>query len=391
MNIIYFTTSQQTKDFNDYLKLWKSPINSSNQIFHNKFIRALSINNHVDVISIRPFSKKKCSTTFLKKKDTVETNIHWHYPKISGSKLTHINSLKLSIGSIFKTLYKKSVIITDTINPSVLYLATKFAKKYDMPIIGVCTDSPSNITGTTRTYTLLLLKLAKSLDGYIALTTGLNELYNDNDKPALIFEGIVENSNDIDDDAVEPNRYGKYIFYSGALNERFGIYNLINFFKNNIKDNTKLVMCGHHADEDKLKAAIKEQKRIVYLGNITNEEVISLERNAWCNINPRPYNEDLDRYSIPSKVLEYLNSDTPTISVKNTKLQKYFNPYLIWIKSNQEEDFLEGINKLNELSKEEYETMAKNAKELAQKYYSINAISDKVHGFLYYLLNNKAK
>ena len=379
MNIIYFTTAQDKNDFANYISLWNVPINTSNQTFHNKLIRAIGINNHVDVVSIRPFSKKKCNVNYLEKKETIDGNIEWHYPKIARNKLNSIASLRKTIKSLFESFPRNALIVTDTINPTVLYLATYFAKKFKLPIIGVCTDSPSNIAGTNRTYTMFLLRLAKTLNGYICLTQGLNELFNDQNKPAIIFEGIVEN------DEVVPgvNKYGKYIFYCGALAERYGIYNFIKFFQIYIKGDVKLVICGHHADEPRIRGIANNDPRITYLGNILNDEVQKLEANAWCNINPRPFSEDLDRYSIPSKVLEYLNSGAPTISVKNTRLQKYFNADAIWIKNNSDEDFVEAFQKLNTFTDVEIDMMTQRAKTQVQKYFSIDAINSKLDGFLY--------
>lgn len=379
MNIIYFTTAQDTTSFNEYLKLWKNPINLSNQTFHNKMIRSLALTNHVDVVSIRPFSRKNCSVRKLDLKEKDEGEIIWHYPKMGGGRLQTIVRMKRQINRFFKGFPRNSLIVTDTINPTVLYLSTFFANKYNLSIIGTCTDSPSNISGTPRTYTLLLLKLARNLDGYIALTSGLNELYNEENKPAVIIEGIVE---DVPATKMK-NEYGKYILYSGALSDRYGIYDFIDFFKKYIKGDIKLLLCGHHVDMNRLNKEIKEDNRIIYLGNICNADVLSLEAGAYCNVNPRPFSEDLDRFSIPSKVLEYLNSGAPMISVKNTKLQKYFNTEAIWIKSNSEKDFVDGFQKLNEFSRSEIKLMTTRAKETVHKYYSLSAINTKLDGFLY--------
>lgn len=379
MNIVYFTTAQDKNDFASYVSLWNVPINTSNQTFHNKLIRAIGKNNNVDVISVRPFSKNKCNVEYLESADTISDTIHWHYPKINRSKLGTIRSLKKEINSLFQSFARNSLIVTDTINPTVLYLSTYFAKKYRLPIIGVCTDSPSNISGTSRTYTMFLLRHSRILNGYICLTPGLNELFNDQNKPSIIFEGIVEN----EAPKKEKNPYGKYIFYCGALNEKFGIYNFIKFFQIYIKGEVKLVICGHHADEPRINSITNNDPRIIYLGNILNEEVQALEANAWCNINPRPFSEDLDRYSVPSKVLEYLNSGAPTISVKSTRLQKYFNADAIWIKNSNDEDFVEAFQKLNSFTDSEKEMMVNRAKAQVNKFFSIDAINSKLDGFLY--------
>ena len=385
MNIIYFTTAQYHTDHEEWLKTWKTPVNLSNQTFHNKLIRSLSISNKVTVISLRPFSKKRCTVKYLPRNYREDGNISWCYPRIikSGVKLPALIGAEIRYFLAKKDIeeIKNSIIITDTINPSVSFFATRIAKRYNIPAIGICTDSPSNISGTKRAYTMLVLKLAKKLDGFIALTSGLNELFNETDKPALILEGLVEDEENI----VEPyeNKYGKYMFYAGALSDKYGIYNFINYFKNDYKGDAKLLICGHHVDQAKLYDAIKEDKRIIYLGNLTNKECMLLEKNAWLNINPRPFSEDLDRFSIPSKVLEYLNSGAATLSVKNTKLQKYFNPYAIWVKASNSESFAESIAKYESFTTEETIAMTKGAKEEVQKYYSLSAVNSKLDGFLY--------
>ena len=385
MNIIYFTTAQYHSDHEEWLKLWKTPVNLSNQTFHNKLIRSLGITNKVTVMSLRPFSKKKCTVNYLARNYREDGNISWCYPKIvkSGLTLPALISAEIRYFLNKKDIeeIKNSVIITDTINPTVLYFATGVAKKYKIPCIGVCTDSPSNISGTKKAYTMLILKLAKKLDGFIALTSGLNELFNESEKPALILEGLVED----DENITEPyeNKYGKYMFYAGALSDKYGIYNFIEYFKKEYKGEAKLLICGHHVDQAKLYDAIKEDKRIMYLGNLTNKECMLLEKNAWININPRPFSEDLDRFSIPSKVLEYLNSGAATLSVKNTKLQKYFNQYAIWVKASNTESFAESIAKYESFTPEEVKAMIDGAKEAVQKYYSLTAVNSKLDGFLY--------
>lgn len=380
MNIIYFTTAQNKEDFSSYLKLWKTPINLSNQTFHNKFIRSLAINSRVNVISIRPFSRKNCDAKYLKAGTREEENINWHYLKVNGKKISSLSRYIVQIKKLFKLFPRNSVIITDTINPTVLYLASYFKKKYKMPAIGICTDSPSNIAGTSKAYTMLLLKLANNLDGYITLTSGLNDFFNDQNKPFLIIEGLVE---DEINNNVKINNYGKYIFYCGALSEKYGIYKFIEFYQKYIVSDIKLVLCGHHVDEDRLNNIIKNDNRIIFLGSITNEEAQEYERKAWCNINPRPFTEDLDRFSIPSKVLEYLNSGAPTISVRNTKLQKYFNPYAIWIKNCEIEDFIDAFQKLNSFTESDIKLMVDGAKKQVKDYYSLTALNNKLDSFLY--------
>ena len=384
MRIIYITTSIEENDYIDFVKLWKKAPNPSNQNFHNKLIRSLAINNYVDVISIRPFSKKLCKTPKLKAefKETNNGLISWNYLAISGNRVIKYFSLNKQIKSLMKTIYNKDeeyVIFTDTINPSCISLANKLSKMYSIPTIGICTDSPSNITGTSKAYTVYLLSQASKCYGYIALTNELNMLFNPNSKPSLILEGIV--------DETKKNKLSigidtPYFFFGGALLEKYGVYNLIEAYKMLNTTKVDLYLCGHSGNIDHLKEVISTNSNIHFLGTIPVKDVVEYESHALANINPRPYSEDFDRYSIPSKTIEYLASGSPTISVKNTKLMKFFKEEAIWARSSEPEDLCACLNLVLSLNKEERKTLGKNAKEKALSLFSLKATNTRINNFL---------
>ena len=110
--------------------------------------------------------------------------------------------------------------------------------------------------------------------------------------------------------------------------------------------------------------------------------VLQYEINALANINPRPFNMDLDKLSIPSKTLEYLASGAPTISVKNTKLQKIFEEEVIWAKSANPEDLEQAMRKVFDLSKKERVELGKKAKKKVQEHYSLDSVNKKINEFL---------
>ena len=379
MRIIYFTTAQDEKDFRQYMNIWKYPLNSSNQNFHNKLVRSLAINNQVDVISVRPFSHRHTKVKNLKKETKTDGNITWHYLKRSGGKIYRTLSICPQTTRILSKIdLNDAVFVTDTINKSIVRSISKLKKKYKRPILGVCTDSPSNISGTKRSYTLYLLSHCEKFDGYLVLTEGLNDLFNPNHKPAYIFEGLVE------DRKVEKSEKEKrpYFFFGGALMERYGVYQLIKKNKKLDNKDIDLYICGHHADKAKLKEEIGDANNIKYLGLLPVNKVLDMESQAIACINPRPFSEDLDRFSIPSKTLEYMSAGRPVISVKNTILMKKFPKEIIWSPSSSSDDLLDSMNKVLELTEIQREDMGEEAKNRVLELYSLDNLSDKFTSFL---------
>ena len=343
-------------------------------------IRSLAINNTVDVISIRPFSKRKCLAKYLTEEHKEEDNINWHYIKIKGSKIRRHFNIKKEVAKLLKKMdLTDTIFISDTINPNVITNANIARNKYQRPLIGVLTDSPSNISGTPRSYTLYLLKQGQGLDGYISLTEGLNDMFNEENKPYMIKEGIVE---DNDAKPINTNKYGKYFFFGGALSEKYGVYNLLNAFKKLDNPEYQLLICGHHGDQKRIRESIKGHKNIHYLKMLPVKEVLSLEAGAFANINPRPYNQDLDRFSIPSKTIEYFTSGKLTISAQSTILGKEFNNAAIWCGYAKEEEIYNALNKAIKMDEEKRIEMGLKAKKKAQDLYSLSNVNKELNEFL---------
>ena len=386
MKIIYFTTASEKEDYNSFQENWTSSLNIFIQNIHNRLIRSLAITHEVEVISIRPFSRRYCKSKKLTASTSSEGKITWHYLAIKRSKLLRYSSAKRQAKKVLNKMnLKDCVILTDTLNPYLLMISKKMAKKFDLPIIGICINSPSGIRNTRRSYTLLLHLLADNLSGYITLTSGLNELFNKYNRANLTFEGIVENKFK----KLDVSQYGKYAFYFGNLEEKYGVNELIKaFIEYNNKD-INLVIAGYHGNNDKINKLIKDQSNIKYLGMISNDLALSLESESVFNINPRPYSEDYDRYLIPWNVLDYLNSESLVVSVRNTKLRKYFEEDAIWLESNEKEDFIAGFNKALSIKGDEREQMIKKATTNVNKFYSMEAVNRKVILFLKQFLKQR--
>ena len=372
---IYFTSAMDNKSFKEYLEGWSVSPNLSNQNFHNKLIRSLSIKHDIDVISVRAINrhyKKKQ----LEAKIVREGNIYWKYPLVKRSRIDKRFNMFKRIKAI--SMQDSKYIFVDTLNMSLLRNAIKYRKKFGMKIIGVVTDNPYNISFVREGYAKKLLQMGQELDAYIALTPKLRDLYNINHKPSITIDGVSE----LHDKYTPRQIEGNYIYFGGSLMKKYGVLDLIEAFKRLERSDLKLVICGHHLEKDNLYSAIDGREDIVYLGTVSYEENISLEKYSLCAVNPRPKNPKIDLYSIPSKTLEYLSNGCVTITVDNDLLKEHYEKCIIWAKSNDPEDLLDALKKALELNRTEREMISILSKNKVMQYTSLENVSNQIDELL---------
>ena len=371
MNILYLTSAIEQKDYEEFQKSWMKPLNCSNQLFHSRLISSLSNNNVINVISFRPFNKM-CSMHKLEYEEKENGNIKWFYLKEKKNTLFNYFSVYKQFDSILFKLTNIDIVLFDSMNVIIGSFAQKL-KSVGYKIIPVCTDLPENIQGVNQTYIDFVYKHSLNADGYIALSEGLNEKFNHDGKPYAIVNGILTNQS-VSSKELE---YENYFLFSGALMKKYGLYTCIDAFKKLNNPKIKLLLCGHHGDVEYLKDYIKDSSNIIFLGYIENDLVRKYETNSIANICPRPLNENIDLYSIPSKCIEYLSSGSILISTKNPLLMPLFKEEVLW--SDEDENSLKDqMIKAISLSKEERKELTNKAKEKMNKLYSPDEIANKL-------------
>ena len=375
--IIYFTNALDQNSFTDYLKKWSVSPNLSNQNFHHKLIKALSLYSEVQVVSVRAINSNYQESKLPESKYE-EKNIVWNYPKVSTNKITKVLLLGKRINHVLSLDKDEYVIFVDALNYSLVKQAYKLHKSKGYKIIGICTDNPYNISFVSNTYTNNLMKYSTNFDGYVVLTEGINKIYNLKNRPYIQIDGVSEDIQLENKVLVD----GSYIYFGGSLMEEYGVYSLIDAFNElNLKD-VKLVICGHHLEKDKLFSKIENNKSIVYLGPVSYLDNLSLERNAMLSVNPRPVNPKIDDYSIPSKTLECLSVKCLNVTVDNKILKESYGQEIIWSKTSDKQDLKEAINKALSLSKKEKEEVIESGYKKVMSRTSQKVIGEKINLFL---------
>ena len=255
----------------------------------------------------------------------------------------------------------------------------KYIKTLDENIITciIIPDLPQymNMSGRENTIYKFMKKIEiKQMDKDIAhadcfvfLTKYMSDFLNNN-KPSTVVEGIATDVfSGVDKIMKNPNI--KTILYSGGLEEKYGVVNLIKAFEKIVGENFRLVICGSGTAEKEIINASKRDNRIIFKGLVTREKVLELQKTANVLINPRPNKEEYTKYSFPSKIMEYLSSGVPVISYKLDGIPDEYYDYMYTIEDLENKDSLyDTINKVMSKPNQELVDFGEKAKCFALNY-----------------------
>lgn len=199
------------------------------------------------------------------------------------------------------------------------------------------------------------------IDSYVLLTEQMAGFLKI-DKKYTVVEGI---STDVFTNIIinkkEDNK--KYILYTGTLNEKYGVLDLVEAFNQINRQEYRLILCGSGDSENKIKQYAKSDDRIIYKGQIKREDVLKLQMEATVLINPRKNDEEYTKYSFPSKILEYLSSGTPVIAYKLDGIPDEYDNYIYYINGDKTENIASKIIEVCEKSQEERNEFGERARE----------------------------
>lgn len=234
------------------------------------------------------------------------------------------------------------IIIYSTSFPA-LYAASNLKKKNPkIKIVNIITDLPEYMSsGNSFIYNKLKylgIKLynlySKYIDGYILLAPKMIEKLPNKNIPWIQLEGIFSNTKSRKSYLTHAD---KTILYSGALESKYGIIDLLDAFEMIEGKEYKLYLCGLGNAVDIIKQRAAKDSRIQYLGVLEHDKVLDLQSKVALLINPRPSKDEYTMYSFPSKTIEYMASGTPVLMTKLKCLPKEYYQYLYFIDSETPE------------------------------------------------------
>lgn len=153
----------------------------------------------------------------------------------------------------------------------------------------------------------------------------------------------------------------KYFLYTGTLDKRYGIRDLIDSYINSNIRNCVLVVAGDGDDRKYVQDMSLQYANIKYMGQLEHHKAKILQVNATLLINPRNNEGEFTKYSFPSKVIEYMNSGVPVLMYKLDGIPEAYNDFYFHIDSK--DGFTNKLNEIVGMSSSELELMGRKAKE----------------------------
>lgn len=357
----------------------------NNANFEWKLIDALSVHKDVKItlvnqIILEPKKLKIDCFTFKTNNPKIDAiNIAQNFKK----RIIRRNYDLLSFYKKNKSMfYDCDAIIFSTYNDALSFkkILPKCKKKAvilpDLP--DFCVGKTSFLNRMYRKYlTYQFYKNIKHINYVLPITASMMEkLPNKNFE---VVDGVYEYGfEDVNQIEKEPT-----FLYAGALNEKYGVVDLINAFKIcKCKDKFKLNIAGSGS----LLTKIKTIKEVNYIGILKKEDCLKEEMKASLLIVPENGKNKYAKYSFHSKILEYLCSGTPVLLFYYDGITNDLLPYLNFIevdsRDNYETSIAKGIERaVNSL--DELEEKSKSAKKYLKATRSKEAISRKIYNLLF--------
>jgi len=327
----------------------KAPIEFSANLFQEKIIEGFEKEGCDFQVLSAPFigsfpkaSKKLFFDGFVSVPDKfkyVKFNNLWGYRNISRAKM-----LKKEIKSIIKDNEEMLIVIYSAHTP--FLEAAKYAKKLndkvkiclivlDLPEYMNLRNDRSKLYDVAKKYdTKKMHGLMECVDSFVLLTEKMREKLPVNSKPYIVKEGIVgEKQLNIPENIPEEKRY---IVYTGKMDEKFGVRDLVGAFSHIEEKDVYLVLCGAGDSEEYIHEKAAENQRIIYCGQVTPDVAKEWQRKAEVLINPRPNNEEYTKYSFPSKNIEYLLTGKPVVAYMLDGMPQFYEEFIVAVEKTNE-------------------------------------------------------
>ena len=378
MKILYSSSVCSVKLLDFLYRTSKVKPMYSIQKFHRLLLRGF-VANHVKVetLSAIPVSTNNHAKKFWNPSAEIEDGIHYAYVPFFNFPI--IRQVWVFVYSFFRVLFwgmwgkKEKRLICDVLNISVCFGSLLASKLVGLKSVGLMTDMPGLMVGTSNGKSLLSKFIAyinksylKSFDYYVFLTEQMNPVVNRKNRPYIVMEGLVDvNMGYLPEREIDSSV--RNIIYAGGLHEKYGVKMLIEAFLLLDMEDVALSLYGDGPLIPFIKECERKDKRLHYYGVQPNEKIVEEELRATLLVNPRPTTEKFTKYSFPSKNMEYMVSGTPLLTTQLPGMPQEYYPYVYLFEVETTEGYARSLNEILSLSEDKLKERGSKARQWVLK------------------------
>lgn len=275
--------------------------------------------------------------------------------------LIHLYALKWLFCNIAST--NKKVVVLSSLQLTFL-LGVIPLRLLGVKIVSFVPDMPSlqyeysssSLNGLERKllsiYKYIMEKMYTFISYYVFITEYMKEKFPS--RPFSIMEGMVS-------EFPQNHQYEKLrtrtIMYAGSLYRSMGIGELLDAINLLKESDIQFFFFGTGEMVDEIIRRGESDKRIIYGGILSNNQIMKYEQQVHLLINPRPTKYEYTQYSFPSKLMEYMQSGTPVLTTRLAGIGMDYSDKLYFI----DKESPVGIKEAIEFC------LAKSDKELSQR------------------------
>ena len=192
-------------------------------------------------------------------------------------------------------------------------------------------------------------KYMRSVDKYILYSKHMAEFLGLKDGTWTVMEGSYDASLLVEDKDVEKDESKISVMYSGVLDLRYGIRELLDGFAL-LEGNYELWLTGNGNAVPLIKERAEKDSRIKFYGYLPSRyDLLKKQREATMLISTRDPSEPASAYCFPSKIFEYMVSGNPVISTEIKGIPDEYFDYLVPLKTITPAEIAETIKKVADM------------------------------------------
>lgn len=378
MKILYLGTVCDLNNYEKMLADCKHKESVATIVFESALLSGLKQNEaEVDIVSfpmIPTFPRSKWLAWGNKKEDLA-----------CGYQCTWLKTLNLPIVKQFsrrfngRHIIKKwlkenrnndCVVLSYSIPPFMGADIIDLCKKYNAKSFAIVTDLLRDmyinahdnrlITAMKNRYLSNAIKYQGAFDGYVYLTEAMCDVINP-EKPFIIMEGIADISDSYEADGEKTS--SSAIMYAGTLEEKFGLFKLLDAFESADLNDTELWIFGSGSSASDIMLRSQNNPQIKFFGHKDRKEILKYEKKAALLVNPRNVDDDFTKYSFPSKTIEYMLSGTPVLTTRLKGIPDEYFEYVFSCENSDIGSLKSGIEYVLSLSSAERELFGARARQ----------------------------